>query len=496
MSACDLTTALAQKQFTALQAATVLGIRALNAQHKVNCLAEVLIKEAVEEARKMDEHMAEKGPIGPLHGLPISIKDSMIMKGHEACMGHSSLIGVKHPRDSVLIKCIRRAGAIPYVKTNVPQTLLTFECYNPVFGRTLNPHNKHVAPGGSSGGEGALLASKASVLGIGSDIGGSVRIPAHCSGIYALKPTSFRVPLAETLGEEGFQEYIPVSVGPMARDVASLELFMKALIEQEPWTEDSGCVPLPWRTWQPPAKLCLGYYTYDGFLPAAPACQRAVRIAVDKLRAAGHEVVEFKPPNVLEAFTLFLGLLYADNLSDVRAILGNDDRCQAITPQLEMTEMHWITRKIKMWIATYWYKEPQLAQLLEISRARETALQECGRPFDAIICPGFGVPAVLHETAGKQFPMVCYTALHNVLDVTAGAIPVTTVDAKLDKQQENVSWLGGDAPISYIENTSRKFYDMDLLHGVPIGIQVFGERFSEERILGCMRIIDDCLKAS
>ena len=114
---------------------------------------------------------------GPLAGMPISLKDEISVAGFDACIGYSAWVGRKQ-EDAVLVRLLRDAGAIPYVKTNVPITMLSFECANDVFGATTNPHNSAYVPGGSSGGEAALIACGGSRVGVGSDGAGSVRLPS------------------------------------------------------------------------------------------------------------------------------------------------------------------------------------------------------------------------------------------------------------------------------------------------------------------------------
>src|SRR5690606_37525743 len=126
--------------------------------------------------------------------------------------------------------------------------------------RTFNPRNQQFVVGGSSGGEAALLVAGGSFIGVGTDLAGSLRIPAHFTGIYSFKPTAERFPNeGQNTCNKGL-ETIKATTGPMAHDVQSLEFFMKTIIDQEPWLIDNACPPLPWRTWTPPKRLCFGYF--------------------------------------------------------------------------------------------------------------------------------------------------------------------------------------------------------------------------------------------
>ncbi|RKP06837.1 amidase [Thamnocephalis sphaerospora] len=509
---------LARGELSSAQLVATFSRRALDAHAELNCLTEVLVGDALVSARRLDDQLAATGPVGPMHGLPISIKDCLAVRGYDVCVGYSTWINKPMAEDSVIVQCLRRAGAIPYVKTNVPQTLLAFESENPVFGRTLNPHNHQYAPGGSSGGEAALLAADASILGVGSDIGGSLRIPAHFSGVYALKPSADRLPNFGSPSPGKGQEAIKATCGPMARDVAGLAFFMKTVLDQEPWTEDTACIPLPWRPWSPPEQLCFGYYTYNGALPAAPACQRAVHMAVEALRAAGHQVVEFKVPDGLEAVLIFHGLLSADGGQALLAPIGGDPLSPPVAALKYMAMMPYLLRMLLAWYIRRHLQDSVMAQILLATaakghtetrsyvcrrdayrnlfarEAREAGMKLCGRPFDAIISPGFALPAVPHDSSGDVLTASSYTNFHNTLDLPAGVVPITTVDRDLDRQHDGVSWLGEGVRIGMAEQKYRQYYDADKMHGLPLGVQVFAERYQEEKVVACMQVLDDCVK--
>lgn len=174
-----------------------------DAHRAFNCLTEIMMTEALKQAWAIDDTSGSDSKEndandahGLLHGLPVSLKDCINVRGHDSTLGLTKACGegdAGNVEDALIVTLLREAGAIPFVKTNVPQTMISFECRNPLFGTTTNPWNIDHTPGGSSGGEGCLLVARGSPLGFGTDIGGSVRIPAHFSGCCALKPTSRRV---------------------------------------------------------------------------------------------------------------------------------------------------------------------------------------------------------------------------------------------------------------------------------------------------------------
>lgn len=145
--------------------------KSIQAHAVTNCLTEVMIPEAIEWAVNCNK-------AGPLAGMPVSLKDTTGVAGFDACIGYSAWVGKPILKDSKLVQLLKDAGAVPFVKTNIPITLLSFESNNDVFGRCTNPHGKNYSPGGSSGGEGALLAYGGSRIGIGTDVAGSVRCPS------------------------------------------------------------------------------------------------------------------------------------------------------------------------------------------------------------------------------------------------------------------------------------------------------------------------------
>lgn len=164
----ELLAKLASGEFTALEVTTAFSKRAAIAQQLTSCLTETFFDQAIERAKYLDQCRSEGKLLGPLHGLPVSLKDSFQVAGTEASIGYVSFLGKKSTTNSPLVDILLDLGAVLYVKTNIPQTLMTADSDNNVFGRTLNPHNTALTAGGSSGGEGALVAFRGSILGVGT----------------------------------------------------------------------------------------------------------------------------------------------------------------------------------------------------------------------------------------------------------------------------------------------------------------------------------------
>ena len=205
-------------------------------------------------------------------------------------------------------------GAVLYCKTNVPQTMMTADSDNNVFGRTLNPANVNITAGGSSGGEGALIAMRGSILGVGTDIAGSIRIPSLCNGIYGLRPTVGLVPEGgqRDVVAPGTDGIMPVA-GPMAISLRSCDLFMKALSTAEAWKYDGSCLHLSrWETRLKHTNLRIGIARNDGMYTPWPPVRRAMEEAAAKLRASGFDPVDLVMPDISEAVSVTYRMFSVD----------------------------------------------------------------------------------------------------------------------------------------------------------------------------------------
>ena len=219
---------------------------------------------ALETAKRLDQHLERTGEVvGPLHGLPVSLKDNFQVEGVDSTVGFTRWVGQPATENSAMVDLLTSLGAVVYIKTNVPTAMMIAETVNNVFGRTLNPMNRKLTSGGSSGGESALIKFGGSVLGVGTDIGGSLRIPASCTGIFTLKPSFGRFPTGGARSGLAGQEAVNSVNGPMARTLDDLELFSRVVVGAEPWRVDPKCVPIPWRSVKIAEKLRIGVVWHD-----------------------------------------------------------------------------------------------------------------------------------------------------------------------------------------------------------------------------------------
>ncbi|XP_011987069.1 fatty-acid amide hydrolase 1 isoform X1 [Ovis aries] len=252
---------------------------------------------------------------GLLYGVPVSLKECFSYKGQDSTLGLSLNQGVPAEADCVVVQVLKLQGALPFVHTNVPQSMFSFDCSNPLFGPTMNPWNSSKSPGGSSGGEGALIAAGGSPLGLGTDIGGSIRFPSAFCGICGLKPTGNRLSKSGLKGCVYGQVAVQLAVGPMARDVESLALCLRALLCEDMFRLDPTVPPLPFReeVYRSSQPLRVGYYETDNYTMPTPAMKRALLETKQRLEVAGHTLVPFLPSNIPHALeTLGTGGLFSD----------------------------------------------------------------------------------------------------------------------------------------------------------------------------------------
>jgi len=276
-------------------------IRQLNST--LNAFVQVDENRAQEQARQAEAAVMRGDHLGPLHGVPVSIKSSVEVKDLRCEAGTKLRAGHVAESDAPLVTRLKNAGAAVLGTTNCPELLMAWETDNLLYGRTNNPWDLSRTPGGSSGGEAAAIASGCSAGGVGSDGGGSIRVPAHFSGICGLKPTPGRVPATG---------HFPVSVGPfallgvvgpMARTIADLKVLFEAM--QGPDDGDPSASPVPVRWPNQPKDLRIGYFEDDCRTPVTAETRDAVTTAANALVRAGFDVRPFRPEGLETARKLW-----------------------------------------------------------------------------------------------------------------------------------------------------------------------------------------------
>ncbi|KAF2750226.1 amidase [Sporormia fimetaria CBS 119925] len=468
-----LLSALASGQLTAV-AVTEAYLQAAAVAHRlVNCLTELLPDLALPRARDLDAYFQQHGkPIGPLHGLPISVKEHLGFKGLRCTTGYVSHWGNIAKEDAHVLQILSEAGAVFHCRTTVPQTMMHLETDSNLYGVTVNPHNSSLTSGGSSGGEGALVALRGSPLGIGSDVGGSIRNPAANCGVYGLKPTAFRIPTDGWGYLMAGADHVESVLGPLSTSLSGLRVFMKAIIDSQPWLTEPALFPMPWRKVELPSTVKIGVIWHDGMVAPHPPIKRALRLMAEKLKKAGFEVVDFPPYLHDEAWAIISSLYYPDGGEyDAGAIDSSGEPWRPLSTWI--IKENPCVKKLDVGKLTYWLEEREAYR-------KEYAQHWNRLGVDAVLCPvGPGV-APRHNTA-KYW---CYTSQWNLLDYPGVVFPVCKVDTGLDPLEDDFE------PMSGHDADNHKLYDAAEFHGVPVGLQLVGRRFEDEKVLRIAEILE------
>ncbi|OQE14950.1 hypothetical protein PENSTE_c031G03255 [Penicillium steckii] len=474
---------LRKGELTAVEVTKAFSKRAAIAHQLVNCLTETYFDEAIKRAEALDKLKISGQVAGPFHGLPISLKDSFQILGSHATLGIVSFLERVSERNSVLVDILTSLGAVVYVKTNVPQTLATVDTDNNIFGRTLNPWNTKLGAGGSSGGEGALVALRGSPLGVGTDVGGSIRIPALCCGTYGFKPSASRIPYSgqQNCGEPGTDFILPCA-GPVSNDVNALEIFMKATLDTRPAYLDSGALDLPWRdvSGDIPHSLRIGLIPEDPRFPLHPPVKLAIQEAVKRLQKHGHIIVPLKSTtcHVADATEIAWKIFMFDTETPEHV----KSTGEPFIPSVAYT--HGIARDLDNQFLTGLDKLDRLSQLA-VLRSKQTQIREDWRKswtenkLDLVLSPSAQSTAVEHD----RFGLPAYTTLTNVLDFPSCVIPF--LHASSTETYGDFSLKAGQRAPEY------KPEDID---GAPTSVQVFTRTFRDEECLFMAKIVDECLK--
>lgn len=503
--------------WTALEIAQAFCHRAAVAHQLTNCLHEIFFEQAYASARQLDAHLQAHGqPVGPLHGLPVSLKDQFHVRDVETHMGYVGWIGTfqgvrgtgkERTFESEMVRELRALGAVLYVKTSVPHTLMCGETVNNIVGYTTNPRNRHLSSGGSSGGEGALIALHGSPLGFGTDIGGSIRIPAAFNGLYGLRPSTGRLPYEGMANSWDGAPGVLSVVGPLAPNVEALKLATQSLLSKSPWLHDPLVHEIPWRSEQEETimqlartkKLCFGVLRSDGTCSLQPPVKRALEEVVKTVERLGHKVVDWTPPAGLHAKLLdiinkcwsFDGSKHA---FDTFALSGESPAPQVLVSSAEQYDATQIAEVMVQ-------KRDACKEYMEYWNA---TVGETGtdRPVDAVISPV--APFAAARPAGNTY--YGYTTWVNLLDYTSVVVPVTTVDKNIDtadpafqplsdtdQKTHDLCEFANILQYLHSANADNLIDDAEIYDGAHVSIQLVGRRLQEEKMLALASYVSNAL---
>ncbi|CAH8839787.1 unnamed protein product [Trichobilharzia szidati] len=448
-----------------------------------------------------------------LVGIPVSIKELCLTKGYDTTFGLIKRCNQPSNEDCCILKVLKHEGAIPFVLTATSQTALSLSGINPVFGDLSNPYSSNHETGGSSSGEGVLLAMKGSPIGIGTDLGGSVRIPSVFCGLAGLKPTSGRLS-NQGLATLGYKKSVSlrVCVGPMGKRVDDLAKLMRTLLTPKMFELDPSVPPLVFNEiiyeGRDKTNLCIGYYeTLDDpfIITTVPSIRRAIRESVSVLEQNGHRVVPFNVPKPKWANELgmkamaidgkyhFQSELFAEPLNEHTKLLSLATRAPHCLKVLSDNLMKLAIGKpaavTKYLDGARGEKEVLnlISDIEEYQREFQRAMEEAG-DLDAIICPVFPFPA-FPKSAKSLFvtPAIAYTILYNMLDYPAGTVSMGRVNKEDIKQSKTLA--------ENYKRTGDRFHcevfkHQELSEGLPIGVQIVGKPWKEEVVLRIMKELE------
>jgi fatty acid amide hydrolase len=481
--------------------AHIARIEAVNP--KLNAVVVKRYDAARAEARDIDRRRLAGEALPPLAGVPATIKECLDLKGTASTFGLGARRDAIAASDEAHVARLRHAGAIVLGKTNVAQLLMFVECDNPVYGRTNNPWNLDRTCGGSSGGEGAIVAAGGSPLGLGTDIGGSCRYPAAFCGIVGFKATAGRMPDRGRYSLSFGQQAIASQVGLLARNVEDIAAGLIAVNGARPASIDPQ-VPLRNFLSVDPRTLRVGFYTEDGIMQSSPAVRRAVRQAAKHLADAGAKVTDWSLPDPAHLLHLIFALFSADGGAHFKSLLGGGGVNPALKPLLMLSGRSRTTLRLLGSLLRaagqpslaamtqhfgytsareYW----QLVEALEDYRERFAAAMNdaADGPLDLILGPACALPAFTHGAAKDVGLAGINTAAYNALGYPAGVVPVTRVrdGEESDRPQSK----------DIVQKVAKRCEAGSI--GLPIGVQIAARPWHEEQALAAMRIVQDAARA-
>ena len=503
----SLLSTIASGRLSSEEVITAFCHRAAIAQQLTNCLTEPLFAQAEARAKFLDGYLRREGRVfGPLHGLPVSVKDTFNIEGVDSSVGMAVLCNKPATTNAPMVGLLLSLGCVIVAKTNVPQTLASLDSINNVFGRTMNPINRLCTAGGSSGGEGVLVAMKGSMIGIGTDIGGSIRVPAMCNGIYGFKPSNNRLPYGgqAKVGMEGSSRTsVQAVAGPIARSVRDVDFFMSIIVPQAPfWGED--CMPCPWsapipssqiKGSGPNGEIVIGILRSDGNCTLLPPITSILNeVAMTLSNSATHRFIVKEIPH-LDAWKKSQSVM-----SKLMGVDGGGVMAKLISDMKEPM-VPWMKTRFRTG------KPQPLERVAELQAQRSALEREMlhlwskvdsqGRrhqTLDAIICPlaPHPVPPI------EGYNAVGMTSSFVLFDYPAATLPVRNVvqdDLQLERPLAAGNMLSSwDAKCR--ELWDEKVTDRRVYLGTPLSVQVVTQRGRDEWLCRVMGVVDEVLRGS
>lgn len=466
--------------------------RAAISNQLLSTLTEPLFTSALARARFLDDHLTRTGlPVGRLHGLPISVKDTFDVVGIDSTVGISTFAFRPASQNAAVVDLLLAMGAVIHCKTNVPQSMLALDSVNNIFGRTLNPLNREKwTAGGSSGGEAALVAMKGCVMGVGTDVGGSVRIPAFVNGVVGLKPGKGRIS-AKGLSTGQLDAYGKVGmeavVGPIARSLDDIDLFMEVAERGKVWERDPEvlhqegwwtCLGDDMRIGEKLqcGKLRVGVLWDDGNVLPHPPVRNMLWSLTRKLQARGIEVMAIDPHAS--------GFSKCQGLTNKFFSVEGGAHLHSLIESTSEPLIPWLAPRLKR-------RQPATVDRLRSLHAQklelETQMLKIWKDIDLLLCPVAPHPVPPPD----RWNAIGYTSAFVLLDYPAGVVQVGTVDIE-DLKSE----LEGDVKGEW-DRINRGLWHEQVREGYlgsPLAVQVVAPKGRERRCWEGMRAMEEIVK--
>ncbi|KAF4445805.1 hypothetical protein F53441_10450 [Fusarium austroafricanum] len=492
LTAVEIVRRIESRDLTAVQVLEAFAARAAIAHQLVNCLMDWFYEDGLRRARELDDSFERTGKLtGPLHGVPVALKDFHFVKGRPTTTGYVSRRNFRPEHDSALIRTLRDAGAVFYCKTTMPQSGMALETVSNLWGRTVNPYNTDLGAGGSSGGDAVLVALKGTPITPSTDLGGSIRNPAAFNGLYAIRPTSDRIPKEGMENMNNGQLSIKLSCGPICHSMEDLEMFTKLINAHPSNKHDVTSVPIPWKTLElSREKLSIGLMKWDGVVMPHPPVLRALEHTKQTLEAAGHEVIEFNVPfDCWDAIQTTFDTYYQSGHSGTMSALEatGEPLIPAFKDLLKVFGSRECTagEALQLNVKTRAFRE-------KFSKAWNDSIHrtKTKRTIDALICPP--APAVGYP---HDFNIYWgYTSLFNLLDYPSVILPVPGFE--VNPEQDPVDFNYKPLETNPYDKPNHEIYDPDMFTNIPSTIQVVGRPFEDEELIQTSSVIDKLFHAS
>uniref|UniRef100_A0AC35U096 Amidase domain-containing protein n=1 Tax=Rhabditophanes sp. KR3021 TaxID=114890 RepID=A0AC35U096_9BILA len=477
--------------------------KALEVNKEINAVIS-FFPEAFEAAKDLDNLCEEKKKTMALFGIPFSVKQNFFMKGYASNLGFIRDWNKVSEDTCSFVKLLEHHGGIPFCFTNVPQGLISYVCSNPLYGTTENPKRKGFTPGGSSGGEAALLAGNGSPFGIGSDLAGSLRIPASMCGVVSLKPMQSRiVALNAHRGMPG-KSGLVLAYGFFTKSAdEQLTLWQIIMGDDYYHTQVPLSIPGPMKFYDyeefKKTKLTVGYYESCGFINPVPSNKRMVTETIGKLREAGYNVVPFELPNGNELARMVFNAVLSDNGQFLYDMYRGDLADAYLTKFVTLLGIPTVAKRIGSFALKNVSEQFSVMASCGTAdttslRLNQAAIEELGisltqqfvdKQIDFLVCPQFPIPSIPHQFPSELGAAAVDTALWNLVDCPAGIVTLDKVNQKdieelADYNKDRFNFL-----LNKIVEASK-----DTL-GNPIGVQVVSPPYGEAKCLLAMKLIEE-----